>query len=89
VGWARMYQPCPVALMESIVVRDRLLLRWECRDMRAGMARAVGVCVQCRTRVRAKVAIEHLLEGGLCRPPRRRRGVRVASEGAAVGGLEV
>lgn len=36
--------------------------------MRPGMAHAVGACVQCRTRVRAKVAIEHLLEGGLCRP---------------------
>jgi hypothetical protein len=58
-------------------------------DMRPGMAHALGVCVQCRTRVRAKVAIEHLLEGGLCRPPRRRRGVRVASDGAAAGGLEV
>jgi hypothetical protein len=55
--------------MESSVVRDRVLLRWDCRDMRPGMAHAVGACVQCRTRVRAKVAIEHLLEGGLCRPP--------------------
>jgi hypothetical protein len=36
----------PSPLMESIVVRDRLLLRWDCRDMRLGMAHAVWTCVQ-------------------------------------------
>lgn len=53
------------------------------------MAHAVGACVQCRTRVRAKVAIEHLLAAVVCRPPRRHRGVWVASDGAAVGGPEI
>lgn len=32
--------------MESTVVRDRVLLRWDCRDMRLGMAHAVRACVQ-------------------------------------------
>jgi hypothetical protein len=39
----------PLPLVESIVVRDRLLLRWDCRDMRVGMADAVRVRVQSNT----------------------------------------
>jgi hypothetical protein len=54
------------SLMESIVVRDRLLLRWDCRDMRLGMARVVRARVQsnlCASAARMEfgVLIQHLV----------------------------